>query len=84
MLFFRNTLIFCPPRRGGEGESFGELIDEIFRGAVSHHIGNIQNFQIGIHQQKGSTVNFLLVEEIDDCLVEVFFKLPAHISVAVG
>lgn len=62
-------MIFRSPRGGGEGESFGELVDEIFRRAVSHGVGNVQNFRIGIHQKEGGTVDFLFVEEVDDRLL---------------
>ena len=82
-LFFRNTLIFRSPRRRRERKTFCELIDKIFRGAVSHHIGNVQNFHIRVHQKEGRTVNFLFIEEIDNRLIEVFCELSANVPVAI-
>ena len=68
-LLFRDTLIFRSPRRGGKGKTLGKLIDKILRGAVSHRVGDVQNFQVGVHQQEGCAVDFLLVKEVDNRLV---------------
>ena len=69
MLFFGNALIFRSPRGRGKGKSLGKLIDEVLGGTVPHHVGNIQNFQVGIHKQEGRSVHLLFVEEIDNRLL---------------
>ena len=83
VLFFRATLVFCSPRGRGKGKPLGELIDEILGRAVSHRVCNVQNFQVGIHQQEGCSVDFLFVKEVDNRLVKVLLKLPANVPMAV-
>ena len=76
-------MVFCPPRRGGNGKPFGKLIDEVFWRTVSYYVGNIEDFQVGIHQEEGGLIDFLLVEKIDNRLVEILLKFPASVAVAI-
>ena len=82
-LLFRNALIFCSPRGGGKRKPLGELIDEILWRTVPHRIGNIQDFKVGVHEQKGRSIDLLFIEKVDNGLIEILFKLSANISVAV-
>ena len=82
-LFFRNTLIFRSPCGGRKRKSLGKLIDEIFWRTVPYGVGNIQDFKVGVHEQKGRSIDLLFIEKVDNGLIEIFFKLSADISVAV-
>ena len=65
------------------GKSLGKLIDEIFWRTVPYGVGNIQDFKVGVHEQKGRSIDLLFIEKVDNGLIEIFFKLSADISVAV-
>ena len=76
-------MVFCSPRRGGKRKTLGKLIDEIFGRAVPHDVGNIEDFQVGVHQEERRLIDFLLVEKLDNRLVEIFFKFSADVAVAI-